>query len=236
MDKLNSARMILCGIPLEESYLQFHLSKLMKEEKKSLRGGKIPIPDSYYLMGTADPTGSLKPDEVCVILYDTLHFLFVQSCYLCWPQDKIFYQHPFQDQNMETMDVISLEKKKGLKLFISSIMLMTFQVQILNILFTKSSVLFFPSNCLGLLSSDCGQISGKVLVYRNPGLHFGDIHVLKATYLGEMENYVGNSKYGIFFPSVGPAPWQMKLRVVTLMEICIGSQGTLRFSSLLSLF
>lgn len=134
------------------------------------------------------------------------------------------------------MDVISLEKKKGLKLFISSIMLMTFQVQILNILFTKSSVLFFPSNCLGLLSSDCGQISGKVLVYRNPGLHFGDIHVLKATYLGEMENYVGNSKYGIFFPSVGPAPWQMKLRVVTLMEICIGSQGTLRFSSLLSLF
>ncbi|KAK4765087.1 hypothetical protein SAY86_026177 [Trapa natans] len=118
MDKLNSARMILCGIPLVESYLQSHLSILVKEETKSLRGGRIPIADSYYLMGTADPTGSLKPDEVCIII-------------------------------------------------------------------------------------DCGQISGEVLVYRNPGLHFGDIHVLKATYIEEMEAYVGNSKYGIFFPSVG---------------------------------
>ncbi|PKI76244.1 hypothetical protein CRG98_003355 [Punica granatum] len=119
MDNFNSARMILGGIPLEEPYLHFHLSILMKLEKKSLRSGRIPIPDSYYLMGTADPTGSLKPDEVCIIL-------------------------------------------------------------------------------------DSGQISGEVLVYRNPGLHFGDIHVLKATYREELEAYVGNSKYGILFPSVGP--------------------------------
>lgn len=68
MDDLNAARMILSGIPLEESYLQYHLSILMKEEKKSLKGAKIPVPDSYYLMGTADPTGRLKKDEVCIIL------------------------------------------------------------------------------------------------------------------------------------------------------------------------
>jgi RNA-dependent RNA polymerase len=41
----------------------------MKEEKKSLKGGKIPVPESYYLMGTADPTGLLESDEVCIILY-----------------------------------------------------------------------------------------------------------------------------------------------------------------------
>ncbi|KAI3421727.1 RNA-dependent RNA polymerase [Psidium guajava] len=113
------ARMILSGIPLDESYLQHHLSKLMRMEKKNLKGGKIPISDSYYLMGTADPTGILKSDEVCIIL-------------------------------------------------------------------------------------DSGQISGKVLVYRNPGLHFGDIHVFNATYVEALETKVGNSKYAIFFPTSGP--------------------------------
>ena len=52
--------------------------------------------------------------------------------------------------------------------------------------------------------SESGQISGNVLVYRNPGLHFGDIHVLKATYVKALEEYVGNSKYGVFFPQKGP--------------------------------
>ena len=44
-----------------------------------------------------------------------------------------------------------------------------------------------------------GQISGNVLVYRNPGIHFGDIHILKAVYVPNMEFIVGNAKYGIFF-------------------------------------
>ena len=52
--------------------------------------------------------------------------------------------------------------------------------------------------------SDSGRVSGKVLVYRNPGLHFGDVHVLKATYVVELESFVGNAKYGIFFPCKGP--------------------------------
>ena len=43
-----------------------------------------------------------------------------------------------------------------------------------------------------------------VLVYRYPGLHFGDIHVLKATYVKELESVVGNAKYGIFFSCKGP--------------------------------
>ncbi|XP_048133878.1 probable RNA-dependent RNA polymerase 5 [Rhodamnia argentea] len=119
MDGFNAARMILSGIPLDESFLQNHLSKLMKMEKNNLKGGKIPVSDSYYLMGTADPTGILKSDEVCIIL-------------------------------------------------------------------------------------GSGQISGKVLVYRNPGLHFGDIHVLTATYVAALETKVGNSKYAIFFPTSGP--------------------------------
>ena len=61
--------MISFGIPLEESYLRYRLSVLMKEENNSLRKGRLYIPDSYNLMGTADPTGTLKEDEVCVILY-----------------------------------------------------------------------------------------------------------------------------------------------------------------------
>lgn len=69
MDDFYVARMILSGIPLDESYLQYRLSILMKEEKKSLAGGKLHVSECYYLMGTADPTGILERDEVCVILY-----------------------------------------------------------------------------------------------------------------------------------------------------------------------
>ncbi|KAK7245449.1 hypothetical protein RIF29_40295 [Crotalaria pallida] len=119
MDEYNVARMILSGIPLDEPFLQYHLSKLVKEEKKRFRGGKLYISDSFYLMGTVDPTGCLKKNQVCII-------------------------------------------------------------------------------------HENGQIVGNVLVYRNPGLHFGDIHVMEATYVKELESYVGHSKYAIFFPCVGP--------------------------------
>ncbi|XP_010416585.1 PREDICTED: probable RNA-dependent RNA polymerase 5 isoform X1 [Camelina sativa] len=119
LDDQNAAEMILVGIPLDEPHLKSHLSILLKTEKNDLKAGKLPVTESYYLMGTVDPTGELKEDEVCVIL-------------------------------------------------------------------------------------ECGQISGEVLVYRNPGLHFGDIHVLKATYVKALEEYVGNSKYAVFFPQKGP--------------------------------
>ncbi|KAJ0031828.1 hypothetical protein Pint_13263 [Pistacia integerrima] len=120
MDEFIVARMILSGICLDEPYLKYRLSILLKEEKKGLQGGKLPVTESYYLMGTVDPTGILKSDEVCIILND-------------------------------------------------------------------------------------GQVSWeKVLVYRNPGLHFGDIHVLKAKHVKELDDIVGNTKYAIFFPCKGP--------------------------------
>ncbi|XP_021807143.1 probable RNA-dependent RNA polymerase 3 [Prunus avium] len=118
-DDFSSVKMILSGIPLEESYLQYRLSILKKAEKNSLRRGKICSAQSYMLMGTTDPTGILEKDEVAVIL-------------------------------------------------------------------------------------ESGQMSGEVLVYRHPGLHFGDIHVLKARYVKELEYVVGNAKYAIFFSRKGP--------------------------------
>lgn len=53
------------------------------------------------------------------------------------------------------------------------------------------------------MHSENGQISGDVLVYKHPGLHFGDIHVLSARYIKELEFFVGDSKYAIFFPTKG---------------------------------
>lgn len=121
MDEYNAAGMLLCGIPLDEPFMRYHLSILAKAEKNRLRGGKLYLEDCFYLMGTVDPTEShcLKPNQVCII-------------------------------------------------------------------------------------HENGQITGDVLVYRNPGLHFGDIHKMQATYVEELECYVGHGKYAIFFPCVGP--------------------------------
>ncbi|KAL9141791.1 hypothetical protein ABFS82_14G127600 [Erythranthe guttata] len=111
-------RMISSGIPLNEPYLQLCLSNLESGERTKLKEARIPVGDSFYLMGTADPTGLLNNDEVCVILAN-------------------------------------------------------------------------------------GQVSGKVLVYRNPGMHFGDIHIMEAVYVNEMEAFIGDAKYGIFFSTKG---------------------------------
>lgn len=112
-------RMLSCGIPLHEPLLKHRLKYFMQMEIKKFKEGKVALEDSYYLMGTADPTGKLGPNQVCIIL-------------------------------------------------------------------------------------DHGQVSGKVLVYRNPGLHFGDLHLCKATYVEEIEKVVGDSKFGIFFSTQGP--------------------------------
>ncbi|XBI11519.1 hypothetical protein VPH35_138566 [Triticum aestivum] len=120
MDDLMSARMILSGIrPEDEAYLQHQLTTMTKEEREGFKQGRLPVDQCYYLMGTTDPTGTLKPHEVCVIL-------------------------------------------------------------------------------------DHGPISGEVLVYRHPGLHFGDIHVLTATYSEAIQDFVGDSKFAILFPVSGP--------------------------------
>jgi hypothetical protein len=41
--------------------------------------------------------------------------------------------------------------------------------------------------------SENGQITGNVLVYRNPGLHFGDIHIMQA-YVVNCGRYRGASR------------------------------------------
>lgn len=76
MDNFLVARMILCGIPLHEPYLNYRLSVMRREEWKSLKMGKLPLSDCYNLMGTADPTGSLEPNEVCIILYVCIILLY----------------------------------------------------------------------------------------------------------------------------------------------------------------
>ncbi|KAE8718810.1 putative RNA-dependent RNA polymerase 3-like isoform X2 [Hibiscus syriacus] len=119
MDELGVAKMILAGIPLDESYLQYRMSIMLNEDRKNLLEGKLPITGSYYLMGTVDPSKTLKRGEVSIILEN-------------------------------------------------------------------------------------GQISGKVLVYRAPGEHFGDVHVLNARYVDKLNEYVGHAKYAIFFPCDGP--------------------------------
>jgi RNA-dependent RNA polymerase len=63
------ARMIVSGMPLDEPFLQYRLGLMLLEERKGLKAGKIPISDSYYLMGTTDPTGQLRANQVCIILY-----------------------------------------------------------------------------------------------------------------------------------------------------------------------
>lgn len=79
MDDLNAAKMILSGIPLDESFLQYRLSIMMNEERKGLLEGKLPVTESYYLMGSVDPSGILESDEVCIILY----VLFCSSHFVC---------------------------------------------------------------------------------------------------------------------------------------------------------
>lgn len=67
----------------------------------------------------------------------------------------------------------------------------------------KFKIIMYVLTVSFLFCSENSQIVGDVLVYRNPGLHFGDIHKMDATYVKELESYVGHSKYGIFFPRVG---------------------------------
>lgn len=51
-----------------------------------------------------------------------------------------------------------------------------------------------------------GRICGKVLVYKNPGKHWGDVHVFDAVWGERLNPYVGPSKYMIFFSTNGDRP------------------------------
>ncbi|CAI5506118.1 unnamed protein product, partial [Closterium sp. Naga37s-1] len=63
-------QMIASGIPLSEPYLQDALHRRVNKAAESLERGHLPAERSYYLMGVADPTASLLPDQVVVLLKD----------------------------------------------------------------------------------------------------------------------------------------------------------------------
>ncbi|KAG0604472.1 hypothetical protein M758_10G174600 [Ceratodon purpureus] len=50
------------------------------------------------------------------------------------------------------------------------------------------------------------KIWGKVLVYKNPGKHWGDIHVFDAIWNKEFDKYVGQAGHTIFFSTQGDRP------------------------------
>lgn len=53
---------------------------------------------------------------------------------------------------------------------------------------------------------DGNKISGKVLVYKNPGKHWGDVHIFDAVWDGRLNPYVGPGKHAIFFSVRGDRP------------------------------
>ncbi|CAI5463820.1 unnamed protein product [Closterium sp. Yama58-4] len=63
-------QMIASGIPLSEPYLQDALHRRVNKAAESLEKGHLPADRSYYLMGVADPTATLLPDQVVVLLKD----------------------------------------------------------------------------------------------------------------------------------------------------------------------
>jgi hypothetical protein len=52
-----------------------------------------------------------------------------------------------------------------------------------------------------------GKIVGKVLVYKNPGKHWGDVHAFDAVWDERLNPYVGPGKYTIFFSVQGDLFW-----------------------------
>ncbi|KAF3455547.1 hypothetical protein FNV43_RR00178 [Rhamnella rubrinervis] len=87
--------------------------------------------------------------------------------------------------------------------------------------FARSLGVKILSLALKVLAVTMYTFSWKVLVYQNLGLHFGDIHLLEATFVPELSSFVGNVKYAIFFSQKGPGPELMKSLEVVLMVTSI---------------
>ena len=58
--------------------------------------------------------------------------------------------------------------------------------------------------CCLVLSGTPQHTCGKVVVYRAPGLHFGDARVLEAVYPSRMAEFIGEGQHAIFFSCKGP--------------------------------
>lgn len=50
------------------------------------------------------------------------------------------------------------------------------------------------------------KVIGKVLVYKNPGKHWGDVHIFDAVWDERLNPYVGPTKHAIFFSVRGNRP------------------------------
>lgn len=116
-------RMIMANIPMNNPQMQKNLKKITQDKITLLRKGCVPLPESYYLMGTSDPTKEriLKSNEVAIV-------------------------------------------KNG------------------------------------------DKVCGKVLVYKSPGKHWGDVHVFDAVWDERLNPYVGPGKHTIFFSVRGDRP------------------------------
>jgi RNA-dependent RNA polymerase len=62
-------RMIMANIPMNNPQMQKNLKKITQDKITLLRKGCVPLPESYYLMGTSDPTKEriLKSNEVAIV-------------------------------------------------------------------------------------------------------------------------------------------------------------------------
>ena len=58
--------------------------KIIESQLEKLRTGSFPLPDSAYIIGVADPTGSLSPGTVCLV-DASKHYT---------ERDAILYRHP----------------------------------------------------------------------------------------------------------------------------------------------
>ncbi|CAK9210508.1 unnamed protein product [Sphagnum troendelagicum] len=116
-------RMLESGFPMNHPQVQKNLRLLAQDRIVDIRKGCVPLPGSFYLMGTSDPT-----------------------------EKKVLKHH---------------------------------QVAI---------------------SMGEGKILGKVLVYKSPGKHWGDVHLFEAIWDSRLDPYVSASKYTIFFSVQGERP------------------------------
>ena len=64
---IEASKMLLAGF-LKEPYLQQMLFTMVKVRFQDLRLGKFHVPNTFNLMGCADPSGTLKRNEVAIIL------------------------------------------------------------------------------------------------------------------------------------------------------------------------
>ncbi|CAI5497103.1 unnamed protein product, partial [Closterium sp. Naga37s-1] len=65
-----ACRMLLSSVDLRDAFIQRVLWRLQYAHIQGLASGKVEVPHCYYLMGVADPSNTLAPNEIVVLLHD----------------------------------------------------------------------------------------------------------------------------------------------------------------------